>query len=83
MSKRLSSILFPVSDRKKPTVGESSAERTPEMVDPTIRLDTSPAAQPTVGLYSTEGLTGIRVVADPAGATLEYDLRSNHLNDLF
>ncbi len=58
----------------QPEVGES-----PETVDPEIRP--SAGAQQAVDLYSTDGPHGIRVIADPNGATLEYDPMSNHCDD--
>jgi hypothetical protein len=72
MSKRLASrTLGRVFGRQQSQVGQSSSRRTrPEAADPTR----GSVAQQTVDLYSTEGATGIRVVADPSDAALEYDL---------
>ncbi|CZR60693.1 uncharacterized protein PAC_10589 [Phialocephala subalpina] len=73
MSKKFSSkTLGRVFGRQQSTVGESSAgERALGSAGPTIRLGTASAAQQTVDLYSTEGDTGIRVIADPTDATLD------------
>ncbi|PMD59029.1 uncharacterized protein K444DRAFT_531235 [Hyaloscypha bicolor E] len=72
MSKRLgSTILDRVLKRQKSTGRESSSETAPEIADPTTRSGTSSVAQQTVDLYSTEGDTGIRVIADPTDAALD------------
>lgn len=74
MSKRLASRLGRVFNRQQSKVGESSSvETAPEIADPTTRPGASPVAQQTIDLYSTEGDTGIRVIADPNDAALEYN----------
>ncbi|CZR63528.1 uncharacterized protein PAC_13425 [Phialocephala subalpina] len=93
MLKRLGSPFGRAFGRQKSKVGDSSAESTSKIADPTIRLDTTSTAQQTVDLYSTEGPIGIRVVADPTDATLDivfvHGLTGNrdktwtHTNDFF
>lgn len=69
-SERLGRLL----SRQQSNVGESrERERAPEVVGTSTRLGTSLAAPQTVDLYSTAGPTGIKVIAHPANATLEYD----------
>jgi hypothetical protein len=83
MSKKPGWSIGRVLGRKQPKVGESSSERTSEIADTTIRQDTASAAQQTVDLYSTAGPVGIRVIANPADAALEYDPKSSCCDDLF
>ena len=81
MAKKLGSRTFSrLFGRQQSNVGESSSEeRTPEIADPAIRP--SILVQQTVDLYSTDGSTGIRVIADPTDAALEYDPKSSHYDD--
>jgi hypothetical protein len=82
MAKNLGSRTFGrLFGHQQSRVGESSSEeRAPEIADPAIRPST--VVQQTVDLYSTDGPTGIRFIADSTDAALEYDPRSSHYDDL-
>jgi len=68
------SALFHFLKRDKSKVGESSSEeRAIEAADLTTRPVPNSPAQQGVDLYSTEGEIGIKVIADPTEATIEYD----------
>lgn len=71
----MANLLNALSRRRKVRIRESSTgERiVQDVAEPAVMPDTASIARETVDLYSTEGSTGMKFIADPQDAIVEYD----------